>query len=337
MYDAQVIVVDGSDNQFNSEIVLNLPSHIRYYHARLPLGDRILYASTLISTEFAMLCADDEFMLVDGLDSCLSFLKANPDYSQCGGASIAIKKIGNNLSLYPSKSKQLKHHLSDPSPSVRLLQHLQGYTPSTSYALHRSSSLISCINECHTFAHASPYMGELMFELVAAINGKSCTLNSVTWIRNHINPMISTPGFDRTQCLRQYLHLQTRKKSVKLFVSKLHFFLERRSPSDSVILSEEKIGQILLEKYPKEARVSILNSFSSGFRRYLSAMAICLRDVSLHFFSAYLHSLPRMFKFRSYWLAKNQYCFHPLRRVGFLEFCDEDLSFVCSLVASSVR
>ena len=89
---------------------------------------KIGYASSLINTEFAILCGDDEFMLVDGLKACVDFLRKNIDYAQCGGASVGINRIGSNLSLYPSKAKQLKHKLSESSPRFRLYSHLQNYT-----------------------------------------------------------------------------------------------------------------------------------------------------------------------------------------------------------------
>ncbi|GAB4284904.1 MAG: hypothetical protein Kow0068_10120 [Marinilabiliales bacterium] len=90
-----------------------------------------------VFTEYAVICAQDDFLIIPAVNKCISFLKHNKDYSVCRGQTINFindKKIANDIVFV--KNQKL-FSIDEDSPIKRLNIHLSNYT-STFYAIHRT-------------------------------------------------------------------------------------------------------------------------------------------------------------------------------------------------------
>jgi len=104
--------------------------------------DKIARGSKFIETEYAVLCADDDFIIPSTLRSCIEFLNTHQDYSSAHGLYFSHP----NSDYLKNKSFTLwfsdGHSISDNSPIERLKAYLcrvngKGYVPH--YSVHRSN------------------------------------------------------------------------------------------------------------------------------------------------------------------------------------------------------
>jgi|TARA_Y100000310_G_scaffold219702_1_gene221104 glycosyltransferase domain-containing protein len=104
--------------------------------------DKIARGCQSIQTDYAVLCADDDFIIPSTLRSCVEFLNTHQDYSSAHGLYFSHP----NSDSLKNKSFTLwfsdGHSISDKSPIERLQAYLcrvdgKGYVPH--YSVHRSN------------------------------------------------------------------------------------------------------------------------------------------------------------------------------------------------------
>jgi glycosyltransferase domain-containing protein len=89
-YDVNIKIVDSSINRFHSNILLK--QNIEYIHIpNMEILDKVIYALEDIKTKYVVFCADDDFIFVDAIKSCCSFLENNHDYVCAQGRLITFK------------------------------------------------------------------------------------------------------------------------------------------------------------------------------------------------------------------------------------------------------
>lgn len=194
---AKVIVIDGSDDPLNSQILSTLNSNIAYIHKVAPFNERVLLSTELITTPYAMLCCDDDFMVPSGIIECIKFLERNSDYSVCNGRIMGFEPKEDGLRIWPEKAHHQNHIVNQNSFNERIKYHLENFNITTIYGVHRRESLIYCFKFSSNYRYSSPYVWETLFELLSARFGKSSVLPFPTRLNSQENVPISNDDWNR--------------------------------------------------------------------------------------------------------------------------------------------
>ena len=174
-----IIVADSSSNEnkkLNKKSVLifsNLEiQYIDKYPSKIEPSHKITDALNYINTKYSVLCADDDFIIPNGINKSADFLENNQDFSCAHGHYISFNlktdKIGEkNLywqPIYPYKS------ILFTNAKERLFFHFSSYHP-TLYAVHRTDLLKKIFKETIEFADDDRF-GELLPSMLDLIYGK---------------------------------------------------------------------------------------------------------------------------------------------------------------------
>lgn len=98
----RVIVADSSESEWQHP--LREDRNLTYLH--IP-GSYAVYMQKMneaiqaVETPLAALCADDDFILYSGLDSCAEFLLSNSDYSFCQGYAYLFQCFSSRVAVWP--------------------------------------------------------------------------------------------------------------------------------------------------------------------------------------------------------------------------------------------
>ncbi|MDB4852521.1 TIGR00180 family glycosyltransferase [Alphaproteobacteria bacterium] len=148
---AKVIITDASAGEvwkINDESISQLMSEGQCVHINPTDGRQfpsILEGLSHVKTPYTIVCGDDDFFMVDGLNSCVEFLEKNPSFSAC------IGKVMQFQGTWVDSSQEWKFSgFRDLTPSQiveekiceRLCKYIDNIAVS-SYAVHRSH-VIQC-------------------------------------------------------------------------------------------------------------------------------------------------------------------------------------------------
>jgi len=98
----RVVVADSSETEWKHP--LRDDSNLIYLH--IP-GSYAVYIQKMsaaihaVQTPLAAICADDDFILYSGLDSCAEFLLNNSDYSFCQGYAYLFQCFSSRIAVWP--------------------------------------------------------------------------------------------------------------------------------------------------------------------------------------------------------------------------------------------
>ena len=89
----KILILDATpDEPINDELIkLITKSQVRWekYDEEITYWDRVADGSNLIDTDYAVICADDDFVIPTAISQCASFLKENSKYSSANGLYFA--------------------------------------------------------------------------------------------------------------------------------------------------------------------------------------------------------------------------------------------------------
>jgi glycosyltransferase domain-containing protein len=193
---ATVLVMDGSDSPIPPEDMVGIESNVQYHHKISSIQERLKQASSYISTEYAMLCGDDEFQTHSGLIACTEFLENNEEYTSCCGRCIGFRVEKDRVELFPEKENHASHFVDQASIGDRVKYHIGNYMVTTIYGVHRQESFKLCLSGISRSCSCI-YVAETIFELISAVSGKSIVLPNATWLRSYENKPIQTELTDR--------------------------------------------------------------------------------------------------------------------------------------------
>ncbi len=167
-----VVIADGSTEPF-TEL---LPPNIRYFRDNgESLPGRITRVLETLETEFAVLCADDDFLGFTAIDRCLEFLTANPDYSAAQGEGFKFAQIVSPRFLFvPNMTPKTETHKVDAASASARMQHaMKPYSP-VFYAVQRRQVLTAAVKALEGITNPNPV--ELQLAIVPSIFGKHAIL-----------------------------------------------------------------------------------------------------------------------------------------------------------------
>lgn len=165
------------------------------YHPDMSLPLKIAQALNTVNSKYAVICADDDFIVPKSIELCVRFLEANADYSIAHGHAL-------RLFSYASANHDEHHSLRIETypqciidfndPRLRLQKHLKDYT-ATFYSVHRRSDLIHNMQVCHDNT-ADIRFGELLPSCLSLIQGKSKRLDILYMVRQVIPDSLAGKG-----------------------------------------------------------------------------------------------------------------------------------------------
>ncbi len=129
-----------------------------------------------IKSKYVVFCADDDFIIPNGIRQCVQFLQKNPDYAAAHGSYIGFYLFKGILS-YKSfwwNFRYAHHSITGKSPEKRLASHLGNFTLAL-WAVRRTDQVKACYQELLK-ANFDPDLllmfGELLPDALTAVYGK---------------------------------------------------------------------------------------------------------------------------------------------------------------------
>ena len=171
-----ILVADGSPEPFRGKF----PSNVTYVndyrstrsHGLLGFSSRVVKSLETISTEFVVLCSDDDFIGFNAIRACVKFLIDNVDYVAAHGDGFKFTQLTSPPSiLIPSRAPRATAHKVDGMTArLRMQQAMKPYVP-LFYAVHRKGVLQATFDSIEGASMQSNDI-ELQVALVASVFGK---------------------------------------------------------------------------------------------------------------------------------------------------------------------
>jgi glycosyltransferase domain-containing protein len=234
-YDQNLIIVDSSTKRWNP----SSRSDLRYlYLPGYSFQDRLSTAIKETKSEFLTLCADDDFMVPEGINHCAGFLNDNPDFS-CAHGRYGRFVVNNNKISCTQKYTDLKD-IIDLEPIERIKKaFVPTYIPHV-YAVHRRDSLEKVLSVTQFSDEEFLLIFEHLLTLAACLNGKCKRIPFVHCFREMEN--------EKTYKLRDYTLIAS---ALLIFIEVTIDFVKEVLPENENSQLIRQISNIQLEVYFK--------------------------------------------------------------------------------------
>ena len=138
---AAIQIIDSSqpeDQEHNRILIKEFRQrlNLHYMYVNLPIITKCRQAIEKIETPYLVFCADDDFLLPDGVYSCVDFLNRTPDYSCAQGIMVSLNTDKQNR-CYRLRG----YSIEDDSPLKRF-QRLGTNWYSTFYSVYRTPVIV---------------------------------------------------------------------------------------------------------------------------------------------------------------------------------------------------
>jgi len=138
---ANILIADSSQSEhrdLNQDLVQEFGHklNLSYHHFELPAITKFRKAVEMIKTPYLAFCADDDFLLPNGVYSCIDFLNSAPDYSCAQGIMVSFQ-IDKQNRCYRLRG----YSLEDDSP-IKRFQRLATNWYSTFYSVYRTPNIV---------------------------------------------------------------------------------------------------------------------------------------------------------------------------------------------------
>ncbi len=260
--DYSIVVADSSTEQnkeINKHIVnsyLNL--YIQHINSNACLWHKIAKATNYVKKKYCVICADDDFITVNGINQSVDFLEKNSDFTIAHGFYIRYwldcdKGKNSKFWWVPIYTHRSIKFLDSKS---RLDYHLSNYSQTTHYGVHRTDFLKMIFKETLNFTDDIKF-GELLPEMITLIYGKMKCLNVLYAARERIPGSLGTTGKN----FKDFMRDGTYEKKYNKFRSCLvkHLIKNSQINSDEAKeLIDEAMSKYLKKYYSKSfKRISI--------------------------------------------------------------------------------
>jgi glycosyltransferase domain-containing protein len=183
---AKVLVLDGSEIP-NQET--DLPGNFTYVHSREGFISRLIYATTVVDTEFVALLADDEFFLKEGLVDAIRQMDSDQGIIGCVGRCLYFFVDQGNFLLshayrdwrpFPSSENTLCRRLDSDLPPNK--------THMAMYGVYRQEKWVTMVRNSYSVPFSCGYVYERLMNLQRSVLGRTEILESLLWMRSKENP-----------------------------------------------------------------------------------------------------------------------------------------------------
>jgi len=180
-----VLVLDGCDEAMDLPDDIRAAQNIEYLHQPKALSERLSFAASYITSDYVVLCGDDDFHLQSSLGAAIRFLDAHPDYIACGGQMLGFTEPHFCRAMAFEKYELFRElDFSQDNPRDRAMAYFRNYTPATVYSVCRKD--VWCDGMMLWGKREFPVyvIGELQFEFNAVYRGKVKRLPMLQWLRS---------------------------------------------------------------------------------------------------------------------------------------------------------
>jgi glycosyltransferase domain-containing protein len=185
-----LLVLDGSRNSIESELISELKPNIQYHHLPVSVHDRLGRSIDMIDSEYIALCGDDEFFSPNGLENCISELEKDEALVSCMGRCVLFDPSGSALVGRPSYLEMKDYALMHDDPIERMVAHMGNYTCSTIYSVIKAPVWKHALSDFSKHKFHVFSLDEYLFEMVVAFMGKSKVIPNLYWFRSMENERI---------------------------------------------------------------------------------------------------------------------------------------------------
>jgi hypothetical protein len=129
-----------------------------------------------VDTEFVVMCADDDFIIPDGISDCLHFLKQNRDFAAAQGNCIGYKKdtvASERISFSAMYTEELSFQIVSTDPFERLRRLFNPYR-TIFCAVHYTKNLGLAYNEKMLISNL--FLNEYVSGIIPIVSGKFAEL-----------------------------------------------------------------------------------------------------------------------------------------------------------------
>ena len=180
-FESPIIIADSSAEPHSFEKTRHNLTYL--YTPGITYTQKIEQTIDKVFTPYISLCADDDFIIPDGLYNCIKFLEENKDYSVAQGLILNYYKYTIKQKLRFGLLYKNNHSLPMDKPFERLQKIFTPYK-SLLYAVHRTSILKT------SFKHAEKniknlYLNEYLISIMSILLGKSKDLPFLYQVREY--------------------------------------------------------------------------------------------------------------------------------------------------------
>jgi glycosyltransferase domain-containing protein len=193
-----VVIADGSETPLDIDIQGEIAkrTNIKYVHSPSSFADRMRLAGEMLSTAYAVLSGDDEFLLWDGLHQALLKLKGDGVAVACMGQSLGFNVDEKTFAVtYSAGYPHQRYEVSQSTAAARANAAMGNYVAATCYAVIKSDVWRRSWGKHGSWS--SPYAGEIQQALATYIWGKLVTVDAVYWMRSSENAPVNTTQYNR--------------------------------------------------------------------------------------------------------------------------------------------
>jgi glycosyltransferase domain-containing protein len=197
-----LIFLDGSESPINQQLKNMILQNNRffYYNSQGSVGQRLLIASQLISTPYAITCNDDDYLFKSGIYSSIELLNSRNDLVACRGQTIRAyissdKKI---LSFTQVFNKLENFNANQNNVLERLEYAFLNYNAATLFSVLRTWVWKESWVKGYNQNFSSTNVSEFFQSISVYIHGKLTCLNSPYILETNENGAIDTISDNRS-------------------------------------------------------------------------------------------------------------------------------------------
>lgn len=173
----RILVPDSSDQCYNGDV--SSPDVTYIHRPGLHFLLKIKEILPLISTDYVLYCADDDFIVPSAIASMVEFLDDNPDYSIAQGHYLTFTPKERGVEFYPRYIRYFDSRIVADDPPGRLLQDKCKYA-SLLYGVARTEQFRSiygyCFGKDGELRFRNLFLAEEFFNHAMLIHGKYATI-----------------------------------------------------------------------------------------------------------------------------------------------------------------
>lgn len=132
--DVDIVICDSSDKPYTRD----LPSNICYKHfPGMTFAQKLFLASQDLTSKYLLMCADDDFLIKQGIETSVSFLDAHDDYGSTQGNYVAYYYLKGRMRYIPLYTSGINLDINDNSIQKRVSRYF-GSGIQLFYCVHRA-------------------------------------------------------------------------------------------------------------------------------------------------------------------------------------------------------
>lgn len=174
----RIIVTDSSDHAF--EDVHRYPDIVYRHVAGDTFFRKVYYITGDIETPYVVFCADDDFIVPQGIAAAVEFLDANPGYVTAQGHYLTFEHKGRKVEFSPRYIRNFDKDINANTMVGRMDQFVTPYA-SLLYSVCRSDLFRNMYYDCYVVEDDDPlfenlYLAEYYYNLYTLLCGRHKTL-----------------------------------------------------------------------------------------------------------------------------------------------------------------